>query len=62
MYRWLASDADPDCVALPNTGESTFLKSVAKKTVDSFTEIPRDPKSNVLGFAEHTDAHFVLVV
>jgi len=60
----LAAAARPELglvfAALPNTGESTFLKSVAKKTGGSFTEIPRDPKSNVLEFAEHTKANFVL--
>lgn len=60
----LAAAARPELklvfAALPDTGESTFLRSVAKKTGETFTEMPRDPKSNVLEFAQNTTAHFVL--
>lgn len=60
----LAAAADPDngliFAALPDTGEESFLKSVAAKTGKHFTIIHRDEKSNVMKFAQNTEAHFVL--
>lgn len=62
QVRAAAGKAGLDLVfaALPATGEENFLKGMMKKTGETFSIIIRDPKSNVLEFAQNTEANFVM--
>ena len=59
-----AAVADPEAglvfAGLEDTGEHSLMKQWHEKYGDTFTMVFRTPKSNVLEFAETTEANFVL--